>query len=354
MTEPSSLSPIESLVLARLLLAGEKGAKTGDLKKDLEPLLGHRWSGGELTTVLERTVIKLVSIALAAYQPVKSKKAAPAVALTEKGRRTALDFLRVDQLPTKPKPTWASLKKSLLLAPALGLAGPGGPLAKDDTLRGVLLKSQYDLSLGEYPTAKQAKEAWTRKALGMGEREKVTLDTVQAALFRRESGDDRPTAPKKALDRLLAKKLKARRDDPKELRDEILRQWVDKSLGKRSMEASPPGDSAAIALPSSPPPDLAQFARAVLAAARHCQSGRYGDNKVFVAHVWTALQHDPGFEEMDLDAFKARLAEANNARLLDLSRADLVQAMNPQDVQNSEVSYMNATFHFIRVESERH
>ena len=354
MTEPSSLSPIESLVLARLLLAGEKGAKTADLKKDLEPLLGHRWSGGELTAVLERTVIKLVSMALAAYQPVKSKKAAPAVALTEKGRRTALDFLRVDQLPTKPKPTWASLKKSLLLAPALGLAGPGGPLAKDDTLRGVLLKSQYDLSLGDFPTAKQAKEAWTRKALGMGEREKVTLDTVQAALFRRESGDDRPTAPKKALDRLLAKGLQARRDDPKELRDEILRHWINKSLGKRPMEASQPGDSAAIAPTSSPPLDLAQFARAVLAAARNCQSGRYGDNKVFVAHVWTALQHDPGFDGMDLVAFKMRLAEANNARLLDLSRADLVQAMNPQDVQNSEVSYMNATFHFIRVESERH
>ena len=120
------------------------------------------------------------------------------------------------------------------------------------------------------------------------------------------------------------------------------------------MEASQPGDSTATAPPSSPPLDLAQFARAVLAAARRCQSGRYGDNKVFIAHVWTALQHDPGFDGMDLAAFKTRLAEANNARLLDLSRADLVQAMNPEDVQRSEVSYMNATFHFIRVESERH
>jgi hypothetical protein len=355
MIEPSSLSPIESLVLARLLLAGEKGAKIGDLKKDLEPLLGHRWSGGELTAVLERTVIKLVSLALAAYQPVKSKRAAPAVALTEKGCRTALDFLRIDQLPTKSKLTWDKLKKSsLLLAPALGLAGPGSPLAKNDILRGVLLKTQYDLPLGELPTAKQAKEAWTRKALGMGEREKVTLDTIQAALFRRESGDHRATTPIKALDRLLAKRLQARRDDPKELRDEILRHWVDASLGKRPMGASPPGDSAASAPTLSPPLDLAQFARAVLAAACRCQNGRYGDNKVFIVHVWKAIQHDPGFDGMELAAFKTRLAEANNARLLDLSRADLVQAMNPQDVQLSEVSYLNATFHFIRVDSERH
>jgi hypothetical protein len=104
----------------------------------------------------------------------------------------------------------------------------------------------------------------------------------------------------------------------------------------------------------SPPLDLAQFARAVLAAARSCQNGRYGDNKVFIVHVWKTIEHDPGFEEMDLATFKARLAEANNARLLDLSRADLVQAMNQEDVQKSEVSYLNATFHFIRVESERH
>lgn len=354
MAEPLPLSPIESLALARLLLAGEKGAKVADLKKDLEPLLGHRWPGGELTAVLERTVIKLVSMALAAYQPVKRKNAAPAVALTAEGRRTALAFLRVDRLPTKPKPSWASLKKSLLLAPALGLAGPGGPLAKDDTLRGVLLRAHYNLSMGEYPTAKQAKEAWTRKALGMGEREKVTLATVQAALFRRESGDDRPTAPNKSLDRLLAQKLRARRDEPKELRDEILRHWVDESLGKRATEASQPGDSTAMAPQSTRQLDLSEFARAVLEAARRCQTGRYGDNKVFIAHVWTALQHDPGFDGMDLAAFKKRLAEANNARLLDLSRADLVQAMNSQDVQLSEVSYLNATFHFIRVESERH
>jgi hypothetical protein len=354
MTEPSSLSPIEALALARLLLAGEKGAKVSDLKKDLDPLLGHRWSGGELAAVLERVLIKLVSLALAAHQPAKRKNAPSAVALTADGRRTALAFLRVEQLPTKPKPSWASLKKSLLLAPALGLAGQGGPLARDDTLKGVLLKSLYDLPLGEFPTTKQAREAWTRKLLGMGEREKVTLDTVQAALFRRESGDGHSSTAKKALDRLLAKRLQARRDDSKELRDEIIRRWIDKSLARRPTEGSDLGGFASIAPPSSTAFDLAQFARAVLAAARRCQTGKYGDNKVFIAHVWTAFQNDPGFQGMDLAAFKKHLAEANNARLLDLSRADLVQAMNPEDVQLSEVAYLNATFHFIRVESERH
>jgi hypothetical protein len=65
------------------------------------------------------------------------------------------------------------------------------------------------------------------------------------------------------------------------------------------------------------------------------------------------LQADPDFRSMDFASFKECLAEANNARLLDLSRADLVQAMDPEDVQLSEVSYLNATFHFIRIEPER-
>ena len=65
------------------------------------------------------------------------------------------------------------------------------------------------------------------------------------------------------------------------------------------------------------------------------------------------LRDDPEFRGTDFPTFKQRLAEANNARLLDLSRADLVQAMDPEDVQLSEVSYLNASFHFIRIDPER-
>jgi len=279
------------------------------------------------------------------------------VGLTEEGRRATLAFLKVSQLPSRPKPTWASLKKSLLLAPALGLHGPGTALAKDDALRAALLTKTYDLPLGECPELKQAKAEWTRKILGIGEREKITLETVQAALLRRESGEDRPAAFKKALDQLLAKRLTSRRADPKEFREEILRSWIDESLGKTSPARPSPGSSPCEPAPASPPPapfDLESFARRVLAAGLTCPTGRYGDNKIFVVHVWRVLENEPEFRGMDLAGFKRHLAEANNARLLDLSRADLVQAMDPDDVRLSEVSYLNATFHFIRIGSERH
>jgi len=244
MNEHLPLSAVEVLVLTRLLPVGEKGETKAKIQKDLEPLLGHRWSGSVLTDVLDRTLIKLVSKGLVAHRPVKSKKAMPAVELTPFGRQSILEFLKVKQLPTKPKPSWTKLKHSLLMAPALELPGPGESLSKDDRFRAVLLKRQYDLPLGDYPVLKQAKAEWMRKTLGMGAKEKVTLETVQVSLLKKELGDAAPTDSKKVLNRLLARQLRARRDDTKELRDEVLRRWVNRSLGIPESRVEPPPCSA--------------------------------------------------------------------------------------------------------------
>jgi hypothetical protein len=364
MTGSQKLNPIESLVLVRFLTAGDKGLKTAGLRKDLAPLLEHRWSGNALLEMLERALVRLVALHLVAYRPAKSKKSIPPADLTPEGRQEALALLRVDELPTRPKPSWASLKKTLLLAPALGAGGPGSSLGKDDNLRALLLKLQYDLPIGDQPSLKEAKTEWLRKTLGMRKGENVTLETVQAFLFRRESGDDRsePGSPKKALDRLLARRLRARRDDTKELRDAILRNWVDRGLDRSSAESGAleqPSSHAPAAEASETPAgaserefDLASFSGRVLEAARKSPTGWYGDNKVFIVHAWRALEHDSELSDIDLDTFKRRLAEANNARLLDLARADLVQAMDPEDVRLSELSYFGATFHFIRIDSQ--
>jgi hypothetical protein len=343
MHDSPSLSPVEVVVLTRLLPVGPKGETTARIQKDLEPLLGRRWSGPALTSQIERTLIKLTSAGLVTQRPGKTKRAAPVAELTASGQEATLSFFRLKQLPAKPKPTWASLKKSLLLAPALGLPRPGQALAKDDALRAALLKRQFDLPLDDYPTLKQAKTEWLRKTLGLGAKEKVTLETVQAALLRRElgDGDGRGLAAKRVLDRLLARHLRAPRDDTKELRDEVVRKWIDGGVA-----VAPPA-------PPAPSLDLDCFSESVLDAAGACPTGRYGDGKVFIAHVWRALQDRPEFRGMDLPTFKQRLAEANNARLLDLSRADLVQAMDPEDVRRSEVQYLNAMFHFIRLDPGR-
>jgi hypothetical protein len=354
MTEPLPLSPLEVLVLTRLLPAGDKGARIADIKKALEPLLGHRWSGTALTSVLERTLLKLSSSALVIMPPAKTKRSAPPAHLTPEGYQRILAFLNVSKLPTKPKASWTNLKKSLLTARALGLPVPEPAFSRDDGFRAAVLRLHHGLPLADYPLLKQAKAELTRKLLGMEAKEKITLETVQAALFCRELGDLRPADPKKALDRLLSVRLRARRDDPKEFRDEVLRSWIDDSLGTTS--PVPPSSYSPDLKTVAPSPtsfDLAAFARRVQTAARCCDSGRYGDNKVFVSHMWRALEKEPEFHDMGLDSFKQRLAEANNARLLNLGSADLVQAMDPHEVHLSEVSYLNATFHFIRVEQQR-
>jgi hypothetical protein len=91
----------------------------------------------------------------------------------------------------------------------------------------------------------------------------------------------------------------------------------------------------------------------VQTAARACPTGRFGDNKVFIYRVWEQLQGETHLPVRSLDEFKQRLVEANHAGLLHLSRADLVQAMDPADVRQSETPYLDARFHFIRTEGDR-
>ena len=370
MTEEPDLSPLELLVLARLLPVGEKGVKPEKIQEDLGPLLEHRWSGSALTAVVDRALVKLTARGLVTRLPTKRKKDVPSVVLTPEGRQAALKFLKVSELPAKT--TWATLKKSLLLARSLGLTAPGPAFSKPGGFQAVLLRQKYHLPLGEYPdlkdvkteltrkllnmgpkevvTAAAIKTDLTRKFLNMGPKEKVTIDTIQSALLGRELGEHRPTDPKKALDRLISRQVGARRESDAEWRDAVLRHWVNESIDGQASQSPAPSH------PASLPPafDLAAFARKVKAAAEACTSGHFGDDKVFISHVWNSLKNDTDFYIKDLAVFKQHLAEANNARLLDLSRADLVQAMDPDDVRLSEVTYLNAAFHFIRIGSERH
>jgi hypothetical protein len=90
-------------------------------------------------------------------------------------------------------------------------------------------------------------------------------------------------------------------------------------------------------------PDLAGFATRVLAAAQTSPTGRFGDRKVFISHV----MHHLGVH--DETTFKQRLVDAHQAGLLTLGRADLVDAMDPEDVARSETHHTNSTYHFVRL-----
>lgn len=129
-------------------------------------------------------------------------------------------------------------------------------------------------------------------------------------------------------------------------------------LGLSSGEpAATPGMGPHRVAPEPAPAELPldEFARKVVDTARGMDTGRFGDDKVFISHLYRRMQSDPALAGMDLDTFKRKLAEANNKRHLDVSRADLVQAMDPDDVRESESEFPRGfpdlpahTFHFVR------
>jgi hypothetical protein len=330
------------LILVRLLAAGERGELASKIGKDLEPLLPTAPAGASPSGWIDGALDALEAGGLVARRPGKTKKAAPRFTPTDEGRRRALEALGVAAL--RPKTTWASLRKTYLPAMALGLPASSEAafkaMASDPVFRAALLRRQYELPTAEVPKLDDAIDALAWKLIGFeGMSGKFDARAIKAAVLNRELGDGRAVDFKKAAGRLVARRAGARRDDGKELRDAVLRGWV----------AREPAEAPAAGPAPRPSLDPAALAGRVQAAARACPTGRHGDHKVFIAHVWDRLRSDPDFAAMDLDAFKRALAEANNLRLLDLARADLVQAMDPEDVRRSEVRYLNATFHFIRI-----
>jgi hypothetical protein len=82
----------------------------------------------------------------------------------------------------------------------------------------------------------------------------------------------------------------------------------------------------------------------VAAAARE---GVFGERKVFISAIWSALRAMPAWASLELDELKERLVEAHRRRELVLARADLVAAMDPDLVAASETRTDGATVHFV-------
>jgi hypothetical protein len=332
------------LVLARVLVGAEKGATATDLMKALGPLLEHRWAGAVLADRIARVLGDLGAGGLIVLtRRGKTERGT----LTPAGEGRALEFLGLDRRP--PKISWDQVKKTALAARALGLPTPRDKAARgfsgDPGFKAALMKARFDLPLDDFPTFDQAIDALSWTLLGFEPGPKFTVKAVKAALLGR-TGEGRrqvdPHAdPRKEATRLLARKVGARQAGKDELRLAAIRQWIDQNV-----EAPGPPPPAEVA---PDPLDLDTFAWRVQEAAKASATGRFGDNKVFVIHVWNALSADPAFAALGLDGFKQQLAAANHARRLDLSRADMVEAMDRDDVRDSEVTYLGARFHFVQI-----
>lgn len=73
----------------------------------------------------------------------------------------------------------------------------------------------------------------------------------------------------------------------------------------------------------------------------------FGDDKLFISSVY--FEGEGGFsEDMSLDMFKKELLQAHRSGLVVISRGDLVEAMDPELVERSEIrDPVGGEYHFI-------
>jgi hypothetical protein len=326
--EGREVSRVGELTLVWLLTRTEgKGARS-DLSRALKPFADHRWSSGEWGGRLEETLARLGQDGLV------QQNARKGLTLTAEGRVRALEVLGLERLPKGT--TWKQLKGTHLVALALGLTPSPANLARlgrADGMRAVLVQKHLGHEAPGSQSLAQVRDALCWRQLGVETDKPFTLAAVQAVLLGRALQATREVAPAQALQQLAARSVGARRTDTESLRLAALRAWAFPSV-----EAAPPS--------AAPPPQedvLHTFAERVLQVARAATAGRFGDDRVFISQVWRAMQG----QGLDEDSFKRRLLEANQKRLLSLSRADMVELMDPAELAASEIHHLGATFHFV-------
>jgi len=336
LTQTVPVTKTGRLILVRLL-APAKRMNPSSLRKGLDSFFRGR-PAGEWKALFADTLAALERDGLLTCKP---------LALTDAGRAEALDFLGLTELP--PRVDWRKLKSGFLI-PAT-FAGTADAARREqmgtaDGLRLALLRMRHDSP--DAGTLSQALDGVICKELELEPKGRLTLGVLKARLLSRILNVV-GNPPLKAFQKLApAQAVGASRTGADDLRSALLREWL-----KDEETAAPPATEACYVAPPAERPaapfDLAAFAARVLGAARASETGRFGDNKVFISHVWRGLSADPPHAGVSRDEFNRQLCEANRQRLINLSRADLVEAMDPDDVRDSEVRDHGATYHFIRI-----
>ncbi|MCP3064262.1 hypothetical protein LXT21_36360 [Myxococcus sp. K38C18041901] len=334
---------LAGLALTWLAPRPQRSGTRTELDNALRPFVEHRLSRPELKARLDGVLEQLLRDELVAAK----KKSG--MTLTSAGLNRVLQFLRLEQLPKGL--TWKKLKATYLLANSLDITPSKATLTRlndaDGVRAAVLARHHPEVGEGE-PSLSQIRDRLLWRQLGVETERPFSLSAVQAHLLGKML-DTEVKNPRKAVEQLAARAAGATRADAEILRLTLLRQWFlpeqppapTRDAGSAPNRTSAPAPTRA---PAPPPTALVEsFAAHVLSVARALPTGRYGRDKVFISHVWRALQP----EWSNREAFDAALLEANRSQHLSLTRADLVSAMDPKDVAESEVHSYGARFHFV-------
>jgi len=284
--------------------------RMSDLRKALFGFGEHRVGRAEWPALMERVLNHL--------REAQQIEASGPLRLTAGGAHKLCEELGLEALPAAPR---FSGLRAALVARSQRAAGNGA-----DDLRAAVLQRNLGLRLSGAVRMPAVRNAMAWKALGRDDDSPFTREAVIAWVLEQKLGPVRVRSSEKGLSLLAAKLGGASRTTADSLRHAALRSWLD-------------GASEA-----EPEVRLEDFARHVVRIAEETTSGRFGDRLVFISHVFRRAA--PGGDERE---FKRKLGEAHQAGLLKLSRADLVEAMDPGDVAASATAVRSATFHFVRI-----
>ena len=345
-----------SVILARVGAGGAAGTTMAEVRRDLAGLLAHRLSPGEWRAAAEAGVSRLTSQGLLATQ--KSR-----LGVTPAGREALAGYLG---RPLPASAVWVTVRDTWLSARALGLhTAPAArirSLAKAVGLRAAILDAHFQLALSGQPTSAQIRHALAARAAGDHRTRPADGERTLAHRLLRYPLPLR--TDREIIAGLAAEAVGASATDAKSLRLAVLRQlFVNQSAPPLAAEAIPGGTEPAtqpatttlVATESTKATglaacDLPVFARCVLSAARHTAEGWPGNRKAFISHVWQSIRETEIGDAVSETVFKSRLAEAHRAGFLKLTNADIRDKSRIGDIAASAVTYMNADWHYVRVE----
>jgi hypothetical protein len=345
---------VQRLLLARLLIPVKKPLSGNDVETAVAKAIVPPLTAAVATTVaraaleaceaagyVTRTRAKPSAASSVPAQPA-SKNGPPR--LTERGREVASKLLDVSLLPKNSR-QWERAR-TLVMAGLVGYRPTRSEPLDADALAAVILCQHVGAPVGTLTTAKAVdRMAW--RALGVERDTPFDVTAVQRYVLRDIVPENVKVEPE-MWRRLLAMRLVgANKPDARELSQALLRRPSPKPKTPE-LEA---GNDNAPAVAAQGPLQLADFARAVREAAKRPEVARYYEDHAFIGSVWASMHGHSPIGDMSLAEFKRRLVEAHQESLLRISRADLVGAMDLQEVERSEARFQNATFHFVVLEA---
>ncbi len=247
---------------------------------------------------------------------------------------------------------WEWLLTRLLAARALGLPVPAVAelrhFGSRDGLCAAILKQAYALPIKKtFPDlTKEVGPALviqtfnTLTGLAVEQHTIARVSRLDRAVLGTLVGTARNLPAEDLYLQIAARVVGATGTDLKDLANAVLR----RALAGQTLAPTTASGAAAdwLALP------LDAFARTVLALAPATPAGWHGTDRVFLNHLYRYALANHG-RTVELDDFKERLREAHQAGLLELARADVVDAADHDNASASVIRHGVAEWHYLKI-----